>query len=449
MNIIDMDFKDNYEKNIEWILGEKNKLNGSRNIDPTLASVWIDSQKTQLKRNVARFFIKNTTYVTFDEYFEAIGILIFNNYERITEKAENIIVCSGKSNKSQYMTSVIALHFIKKFGFREPDIYVSSITLCNVKDPILIFDDMSYTGSQMGDIFKKLYTKKFQYQFQPTQEESIEELPKIKLLLYGVNKNSLTRLTSFDVTFQVNVTGMLNKKKFNTIQKKSLTTESPFEVISFKVFKTLREVDNDMCNLVNYFFAPFLLGAPYLSVYFDHKIADDVSTFMKVLQYGPIIPESYSINKYDELQKNFQAKDDGFVLDLEGEKSDEVDTTLSNLVLKYGEQDPINNTDQKITFKPFLNGCKYDDNFHNFFEKVLYEEFLYPESEKGRYAVVDLQRDRIFNFVHDDKNKCLKSFYKQTRGGSVKNKKRNLTRKENIKRKSKYRKTKRQIYKKK
>jgi hypothetical protein len=111
----------------------------------------------------------------------------------------------------------------------------------------------------------------------------------------------------------------------------------------------------------------------------------------------------------------------------------EQDTILSNLVEKYGELDQIDITDKKIEFKPFINGCKYGENFHKFFDKVAYEEFLYPESEKGKYDVVDEYRESIWNFAHDDKNKCLKSFYKEMIGGSVKNKVRNITRKPNSK----------------
>lgn len=433
MNNVDVNFNKNYGKNIKWILEQKEKIDGSGKINSTLADEWIKSQKTELKQDVAKFFIENTTYVTFGEYFAAIGVLVADNYERITANADKIIVCCGKPGKSQYMTSVIALHFIKEFGFREPDIYVSSITHSNLKDPIIIFDDMSYSGGQMGDMFKQMYKKVFNGKFQPTIDESVDKLPKIKLLLYGVNKNSLSRLQFFDVTFQVNITKTVNKQEVNIVQRQLLTTKSPFEIISFKTFKTLREIDNDMCNLVNYFFAPYLQGNPFLSVYFDHKIADDVSTYMKVLQYGPIIPQSYSINTYKDLEKNFQNKEDGFVLQLDDTMDIEQETILSNLVEKYGKLDQIDITDKKIEFKPFINGCKYGDNFHKFFDKVAYEEFLYPESEKGKYDVVDEYRESIWNFAHDDKNKCLKSFYKEMIGGSVKNKVRNITRKPNSK----------------
>ena len=443
----DKNFTNNYEKNIELILEQKRRLSGKKHIDIDLSSKWINSQKTKLKKDVAKFLIDNTTYVSFEIYFEAIGTLVEKNYKNITLNAEKIVLFSGKPNKSQYMTSVIALYFIKKFGFREPDIYVSSIDGTQTEYPILIFDDMSYTGSQMGELFQKIYGKVYQKQFQPTLEMSAKKLPKIKLLLYGVNSESLSRLQFFDIIFKINSVKVINKIEYEVPINELLTAQSPFEIFYFKKFDTLREVNRDMCNLTNYFFAPFLFGGPYLSVYFDHKIADDVSTYMKVLQYGPIIPQSYSINTYRQLEENYKSQNniEDFRLKLE---KNELVSILPDLVNKYGENDPIDETDKKISFQPFLYDCEYDNHFYDYIGTASYEDFIYPEVIKGRNEdVVESQdnksRDELWKFLHDDKNKCLKSFYKKTlRGG--KNKKFSRTRKENFKKKSKKSRTKRQ-----
>ena len=86
-----------------------------------------------------------------------------------------------------------------------------------------------------------------------------------------------------------------------------------------------------------------------------------------------LLPYGY-VNK--DLEKNFQNKEDGFVLQLDDTMDIEQVTILSNLVEKYGELDQIDITDKKTEFKSFINGCKYGDNFHKFFEKVAYEESI-------------------------------------------------------------------------
>ena len=80
-------------------------------------------------------------------------------------------------------------------------------------------------------------------------------------------------------------------------------------------------------------------------------------------------------------------------------------------------------------------------------DDFFYEDFIYPEVIKGRNEDDDesqdnKSRDELWKFLHDDKNKCLKSFYKKTlRGGKYK--KISRRRKDNFKQKSKKSRTKR------
>lgn len=413
----DKAFVNDYEFNIESILSKKNEISGTKRIDTNSSEDWINSQKTQLKKDVAKFFIENTIYVSFNEYFDSIGNLVLTNYERIVDGARQIIVCSGLRTKSQYMTTVIALYFIKKFGFREPDTYVTSISFENTQDPILIFDDMSYSGSQMGSMFEMMFNKKFKYGDKPTFEITEQVLPKINLLLYGVNKNSLKRLNTIECIVKVIKEVVANNEKFEIKVQTLVDFVSPFKVHYEIMFKIFREINNDMSNLVNFFFSPYLLGNPYLSIYFDHKIADDVSTYMKVLQFGPIIPNSYSINSYkkhieDYLSVYVDARTDIADVLESGLSQDEIKDIMPNLVKNYGYRDKIDETDVKILFKPFITGCRYSSEFYRTLENTSYNEFLFPEPSDMSFQDTHKRYITLWNYIHSDKILCLTPFYK-------------------------------------
>jgi hypothetical protein len=62
---IDDDFLKNLDENITSLLNTMFTISGKHAINTEKANKWVNSQKTPLKRKVARHFIANTTYVTF------------------------------------------------------------------------------------------------------------------------------------------------------------------------------------------------------------------------------------------------------------------------------------------------------------------------------------------------------------------------------------------------
>jgi hypothetical protein len=167
-------------------------------------------------------FIDNTIYVPFSDFFDGIGELVKNNYEAITNDGNKIVIVVGREEKSHYMVAVIALYFIRLYRFREPDEYINSIDReASTIDHILIFDDMSYSGSQMGDYFQSIYKAKYP-QVVTDEIESAKSLPKIKCLLYGLNSNSLNKLTKVNVMKAVDIGRGIKKNQIVAI-------ESPFK----------------------------------------------------------------------------------------------------------------------------------------------------------------------------------------------------------------------------
>jgi hypothetical protein len=428
---IDTHFATNLDENITSLLHTMFAISGKHGINPNKATRWVSAQKTPLKREVARHLIDHTVYVTFREYFNGIGKLIKTHYETIVRDAQHVILYVSFPTKSYYISAIIAMHFIRKYKFREPDSFVHTLYNSTTQDPILIIDDMAYSGSQMSNwltnIYKQSIPNYFKNKYNFIERDTIVSLPKpnIHILLYGVNSYSqkkMSQITNVNTMMQKHVTikGQLITVSHRTV----IDIPSPFHVYFVKKFPLLTEVDPEKALLVNYFFSPYSYGFPLLSVYFDHKIADDNSTYMKILSYGPIIPASYSIRSlhqnHTEFKNIFEPIIDEDVSKQMGSRVlDKTIAQIEPILLKYEKDDPIA-SDTTLEFAPFLNNCSIRPTFIRQLEGMSYNEFLFPEEILMQiYNNVDIKPEKNMldiihrsKIIHDDQYKCIKPFYK-------------------------------------
>ena len=426
---IDTHFATNLDENITSLLHTMFAISGKHGINPNKSTRWVSAQKTPLKREVARHLIDHTVYVTFREYFNGIGKLIKTHYETIVRDAQHVILYVSFPTKSYYVSAIIAMHFIRKYKFREPDSFVHTLYNSTTQDPILIVDDMAYSGSQMSNWLTNIYKQsipnyfnnKYKYNF--LERDTIVSLPKpnIHILLYGVNSYSQTKLsqiTNVNTMMQKHVT--IKGRLITVPHRTVIDIPSPFHVYFVKKFPLLTEVDPEKALLVNYFFSPYSHGFPLLSVYFDHKIADDNSTYMKVLSYGPIIPGSYSIRSlhqnHTEFKNIFENIIDEDVSKLMGSRIlDKTIAQIEPILLKYAKDDPIA-SDTTLEFASFLNNCSIRLQL----EGMSYNEFLFPEEILMQiHNNVDIKPDQNLldimhrsKIIHDDQYKCIQPFYK-------------------------------------
>jgi hypothetical protein len=185
---------------------------------------------------------------------------------------------------------------------------------------------------------------------------------------------------------------------------------------------------------------------PYLSLYFDHKLADPVSTFTNALMYGPIIPSNLR-----ELDAGNE--EDGFELDYASELSikPELEKDLLNQyyqkhtdkprtqifkgiargILSVINQDNRNNDKEGVPylqFKPFMNTCNTSQALLKLvndeeIRQVDYRLFMLPEGclkkEKKNCGVGSndmIRKSIIFNmdidaFTQKDFDKKVKEVY--------------------------------------
>lgn len=432
----DPQFASFFQEHNEALLQTMFAISGKHAIHPQKADEWVQAQKTPLKRKVAQHLLENTTYVPFHTYFNGIGKLVRDHYPTITRGARTIRLFVSRPKKSYYFSAVIALHFIRKYGFREPDVFLHTIEASHFTDePILIFDDMAYSGSQMSDWLTRMYKGSIPNYRSWVDQDVLLNAPKpnIHVLVYGVNSHSHRRLTQITNVY----TTVRGKREMQTLP-------SPFPVYYVKKFPLLYEKDVSMYLLVNYFFSPYLKGNPPLAVYFDHKIADDVSTYANVFMHGPVIPASYAasaealdrhVQEFTDLFGEFLSIDNRTTETLLG--SELAGTTIQDLrtVLEsHRDQDPEDPTDTRIQFAPFVEGCfpsgkpvrsflgtAVDPDWAKQLEDMTYDEFLYPyEILLGTNTSDELTKKpagleemvKRADILHDERYQCIRPFYK-------------------------------------
>lgn len=364
-------FMRNYEANLEKIQTAILRTSGSHLIDIDSANSFIERQISPVRRQAARDLIENTEYITLEEMSRTIEQLIIRLYEEyhLNESTEPIYFVCGKPEKSNYFITVLGLFYIRKNHFREP-LFIDDLNDDILNDigtnPLIIMDDVAYSGSQLSDQMDKIY-------YDRVIEQKLVT-PRIFILVAGLNKISLRRLT------RVPSNKLIGKYFDNYI-------ESPFTLLYMpdKLYDPLLlKIGIERYSYVNLFFSPYTKGIfPFVSIYLDHKVADAVSTYLKALVYGPIVPANYD---YQYLYGDEHMDNSGFFgfhIDLTPDEKEQLMSKFNEengTSFKINERDigrelgmymlnklkTIDNIDDEykelnhLTFSPFINTCKDD-----------------------------------------------------------------------------------------
>lgn len=276
-----MDFYNDYDKNIEFLLNKREMISGTHKMNPEKIEKFINLQLNDRRKRAARNLIENTHYITFNQLFEHIRNVINSIYDKI-DTTKKIYMYVGEKMKSSYFISTIAVYFIKLRGdiLPEPVDRFTGKILNEIDDNVLlVLDDFSYSGSQLSGLLSNLFYKRYLL--------LEKKLPNVIVGLVGTSshaKKILSRVTfEYD---QVLVDELLEK-----YGEFDLSFDSPFEICSDVTYEALYDaLSTEEFLDVLFYFSPTNYGSPIISLYSDHKIADPISTFSTTLQYGQILP---------------------------------------------------------------------------------------------------------------------------------------------------------------
>lgn len=364
---VDTDFLRCYDTNLIKVMDAMNEYSGKHSIDLELANEFINNQTSPVRREAAKNLIDNTIYITLQEVYDIVGELIDIFYREFNSNDNNsnntIYLYSGKPEKSGYFLCIIALNHIKQKGYKEP-VFVKHLNdeffdFIN-ESPLIILDDVSYSGSQLSEQLKSIYYSRIYI-------KNADNPPNIYVLLIALNEFSKHELSKVPSSKRITARGNiyidpLKDTPFKLIYLEDRLYKPLISVLGFEKFFYLKLM-----------FAPWLCfdddtgHLPVVSLYLDSKIADPVSTFTTTLTYGQIPPSnidlSFFINQISDEDvaskvnlNNFPEKE-MLVNELSSEFKNEKRILIENLINNFINLDVADKHSDVILFRPFINMC--------------------------------------------------------------------------------------------
>jgi hypothetical protein len=274
-----------FDVNLRQVQKAIKTYSGKHSIDKTIARRFIDRQISEVRKQAARDLIENTIYITLEDVSSIIEELIIKLYsENDLNSKEKIYIYSGEKSKSFYFISILALHYIRKHNLKEPTHFLKNLNdevFDGIGDsPLIIIDDVSYSGSQLSTMLNAVYYNRV--------VKNNKIVPDIYILLIALNHISKTKLEQVPIKMT---------KSGSVLDE----TVSPFKLLYLpeRLYTPLLfKIGIERYFYLNLFFSLFTNDCPYVSLYLDHKIADQASTYTNALLYGPIIPSNYDYKQY-------------------------------------------------------------------------------------------------------------------------------------------------------
>ena len=386
-----MQFLQHFDTNLHRI-GEAIRLySGAHAIDPARAAEFVSRQHTPIRRRAAQDLIDHTVYITLNNVRDSVDKLVvrLNDEHGLFSNRRNnsgpVYMYVGNPAKSFYFISVLALDAIRKRGLKEPlPVHTLTPEMFDSAHPIVLFDDISYSGTQMSNMFYRIYYDTVIIRKQPA--------PNLFAALVAANTVSLEKLTKVPLK-------RASKTFYSFIP-------SPFRVLYDRRCPTLVEsLEPERWVALVAFFTGLLISPP-VSIYTDHKMADDVSTFKTALTYGPVVPMSYGRDA------NFRESVLMKIIDHLGLGVDEADRLLNTIAEKDVSDRELDASTIQIQFIPFIHGCEHAVRTTiTTMGSIPYPIFIYGDSVRLDY----FDRDDAPHIEHirDNMVQCPESWYKR------------------------------------
>ena len=431
-------FKRDYESKIADIFGRPPSTHPP---DMSALRSWVDAQASPRRRAAAEHLASNLVYISHGEligYCQDLVQKIYTDYDKpILPLPNKLKWFVGEKTKSSYFISLICYHFVQEAGYRLPDVILTDnfdLEACD-NSTIFVFDDMSYSGSQLFQLLEKIHLAAARHSLQPPAEVpagDANKKPKFRASRGPPPINlDEAKFTPPDIRLGVCVmTGkseeILTNFKYPTkltigyLAYASSPFPNPYKRYSSRIIPDLEKIlsPQDYTDCIVYFNS--YSQSPPCICYFDHKVADGYSTFLHVLRFGIVPPTPPKEMNYSEIYRIQQYRRDKQYLTQDKEICDKE-------ILK-------------TQFIPFITGCHIDEAYIERLKSLNYNVLMmglektdepYDEYRiEGAYTNVDNHLN-LFKYKNSVESRCPHSWYKDgyfAEGGTRKRKHKKLTR---------------------
>ena len=248
--------------NSDIILSKPNK----HPINKTNQLLWLDKCDKSVK-SIANEFMLKTTHISFSLFIKYYKKAISEMLSILKPTTLQFFVTSEDEHKSSYWIMQIIRKYVntKKYNIQ----IVKNVAGINPDIPVIIPDDASYSGSQIYNLLELFENKNFD----------------IFILIPFISNTAIDLIKN--ATNEYNITGTLY------FLDKSLYIMKPvYELMSKEKIEAL---------FIYYTVNP--KNVREYPIYFDHKVADNYSSFPLIYTYG-IIPNEHNKNIIHECKKN-------------------------------------------------------------------------------------------------------------------------------------------------
>jgi hypothetical protein len=295
-------------------------------IDKKLLKRYVKLYKKK-NRQMIQELLDNLQYVKFDEFLEQLIVQIerFNSYIA-TEKITKYVFVIGVGNdagftsnnfnlfKSNFWVFLLAYKHLK---IKPYDIILNLNIAIRLYHPtindFLLMDDCSYSGSQLVDSVLKnsvselLYSHEKSYvvvdRGQVTFEPILDKNCNVHIIIPYMSSAALAKINDFEITSSIRI-----------IKYISRVIKTYGEILNEATLKNVSELYKKYYNYVDF---------PSLTpVFFQHKIADMISTIDLILIKGQVLDDPAKklvfikeciYDKNDKNKYDLNPKDPGFI----------------------------------------------------------------------------------------------------------------------------------------
>ena len=304
----------------------KNRLvpKGNLKIDDNLLEKYINLHKKE-NRHLIREIMKNLQFVSFKDFLKFLNEQInrFNDY--IKNKKKYIFVLGvgndvGFSSidfnlfKSNLWVFLLAWKYLK---IKPYDIVLSLNTAIRLYyskcDDFVLMDDCSYSGSQLVESVLKSASSELLYHcndcFVINEKDSVTYKPvlnkkcNIHIIVPFISTIAMNKINDFQITSSMNVIMYVSK-----------IVKSYGNILDEQTINKIRDLYKKFYTYINF--------AELIPIFFQHKIADMVSTIDLILIKGQVLDNpnkklvfikecQYNKNKLE--RKDFDPKQENFI----------------------------------------------------------------------------------------------------------------------------------------
>lgn len=241
----------------------------------------------------AESIISNTIYVSFEQFITRLEKVCIA-FKRYYEKKKNttfVLIIPFTMQKSNIWVSLLVYpwirHLIHDIQYKVTNAYNEYVVKNNKKNVVcIICDDCAYTGNQIMS-YCSLKPNTTEYKNKPVEPSSTDE-EWLKWNKIVTEETQVLEKTIDRSTFSVN----LIIPYMSTLAQQNIMNHHylmiPRDIKIFQLFRERVNMHEYGQGIVREFESSFQYHTNISAIYFDHKIADAISTFNKVFLLAPI-----------------------------------------------------------------------------------------------------------------------------------------------------------------